>query len=78
MCKKAWCTCEVVILPFSLPSLLKLPINDFKIQLRRRQRERRKNNRFYIKQNNKFARASRFLHISLQVFLRLRRVLSTS
>ena len=53
--KKAWWTCKVVILPFSLPflsSLLKLPIRDRNIKRRGRQRERRKNNRFYIKQNN--------------------------
>ena len=31
--------------------------------------------RFYIKQNNNFARASRFLYISLPLFARLRRVL---
>ena len=78
MYKKSVKLGKVVILPFSLPWLLKLPISDFKIQLRGRQRERRKNNRFYIKQNNNFARASRFLYISLQVFARLRRVLWTT
>ena len=43
--KKAWWTCKVVILPFSLPflsSLLKLPIRDRNIKRRGRQRERRK------------------------------------
>ena len=50
----------------------KLDVRDFKIQRRGRQRERQKNNRFY-KQNNNFARASRFLYISLPVFARVRR-----
>ena len=76
--KKVLWTCKIVILPFSLPflsSLLKLPIRDRNIKRRGRQRERRKKNRFYIKQNNNFARASRFLYISLPLFARLRRVL---
>ena len=47
-------------------------IRDFTIQPRGRQRERKKNNRFY-KQNNYFARSSHLLYISFPVFARLRR-----
>ena len=47
-------------------------IRDFKIQRRRGQRERLKNNSFYM-HNNSLAHASRFLYISLPVFARLRR-----
>ena len=41
--------------------VLSLPVHirDFKIQRRGRQRERKKNNKFY-KRNDNFARASRF------------------
>ena len=44
---------------------------DFKIQRGGRQRERKKNNRFY-KKNNNFARASRFFVHFFAVFVRLR------
>ena len=44
--------------------MMLLIISDFKIQRRGRQRERQRNNWFNIKQNNNFARASRFLYIS--------------
>ena len=47
-------------------------IRDFKIQRRGRQRERQKNERFN-KQNNNFARTSRFLVHFFPVFARLRR-----
>ena len=51
----------ICLAKFSLPSSssLKLPNRDFKIQRRGRQPECQKNNRFY-KENNNFARASRF------------------
>ena len=47
-------------------------IRDFKNQRRRRQRERLKNNSFYM-HNNNLAHASRFLYISLPVSARLQR-----
>ena len=47
-------------------------ITDFKIQRRGRQRERQKTNLFN-KQNNNFARASRFFGHFFSVFARLRR-----
>ena len=47
-------------------------VRDFKIQRRGRQRERQKNERFN-KQNNNFARASRFFVHFFPVFARLRR-----
>ena len=47
-------------------------ITDFKIQRRGRQRERQKTNLFN-KQNNNFARASRFFVHFFPVFARLRR-----
>ena len=47
-------------------------ITDFKIQRRGRQRERQKTNLFN-KQNNNFARASRFFVHFFSVFARLRR-----
>ena len=45
---------------------------DFKIQRRGRQQERKKNN-WFNKQNNNFARASRFFVHFFPVFARLRR-----
>ena len=47
-------------------------IRDFKNQRRRRQRERLKNNSFYM-HNNNLAHESRFLYISLPVSPRLQR-----
>ena len=48
-------------------------IRDFKIQPRGRQREREKKNKRFNKQNNNFARASRFFVHFFPVFARLRR-----
>ena len=53
-----------------VPSSL-IDIRDFKIQRRERQRERQKNN-WFDKQNNNFARASRFFVHFFPVFARLR------
>ena len=53
-------------------SSIKRQIRDFKIQRRGRQRERQKNN-WFNKQNNNFARASRFFVHLFFVFARLRR-----
>ena len=53
-------------------SSIKRQIRDFKIQRRGRQRERQKNN-WFNKQNNNFARASRFVVHLFFVFARLRR-----
>ena len=54
-----------------VPSSL-IDIRDFKIQRRERQRECQKNN-WFNKQNNNFARASRFFVHFFPVFARLRR-----
>ena len=53
-------------------SLLNM-IRDFKIQRRGRQRERQKKTNWFNKQNNNFARASRFFVHFFAVFVRLRR-----
>ena len=57
---------------FVLHSDVGQAMRDFKIQRQGRQRERQKNKRFN-KQNNNFARASRFFVHFLPVFARLRR-----
>ena len=51
---------------------LRRNIRDLKIKWGRRQRERQKNN-WFNKQNNNFARASRFFVHFFPVFARLRR-----
>ena len=63
----------VFSLLFVLHSVVGQAMRDFKIQRHGRQRERQKKPKRFNKQNNNFARASRFFVHFLPVFARLRR-----
>ena len=62
----------IVIIIVVVVVVVAIIIRDFKIQRRGRQRECQKNN-WFNKQDNKFARASRFFVHFFPVFARLRR-----